>query len=286
MRRCLQCHFEWQGSEELSSCPSCSYEYPMIQGFRAYAPELAAENDGFPAEAFDELIKHEDSNFWFRSRNTLIMYFLKKYCPDLQQFLEIGCGTAFVSTGIRKAFPHISITGSEIYINGLDKAANRLAENATLIQMDARNIPYTEEFDVIGSLDVLEHIEDDEKVIAEIFRALKPGGFALIAVPQHMWMWSDVDNQACHVRRYRRYELQEKMINEGFKIVRTTSFVSFLLPLMWLTRKSNNKESGLTIPQWQNATLYAIMQLELLCIKFGLNFPFGGSRFVLGRKEK
>ena len=47
---------------------------------------------------------------------------------------------------------------------------------ARFFQMDARNIPFENEFDVIGVFDVLEHIEEDEIVFSQIFRAVKSGG--------------------------------------------------------------------------------------------------------------
>ncbi len=285
MERCLKCYHEWVNDKKSSTCPVCMHNTVNLNGFKSYAPELSAQNEGFPLEAFQELIKHESTSFWFCSRNELILYFLQKYCSNIQSFLEVGCGTGFVSSGVRKVFPDIAITGSEIYTKGLNEALKRLHGSATLIQMDARRIPFAQEFDVIGAFDVLEHIDEDEKVLAEIYRSLKPSGFVFIAVPQHMWMWSDIDAQACHIRRYTQNEMQSKMERAGFEIIRSTSFVSFLLPLMWLTRKSNTQESGLTISTWQNKILRKIMQLELLCIKLGINLPVGGSRFVLGRKR-
>lgn len=50
---------------------------------------------------------------------------------------------------------------------------------------DIMNIPFGEEFDHVISIHVLEHIDDDRKAIGEIFRVLKPGGHALLAVPTY-----------------------------------------------------------------------------------------------------
>ncbi len=284
MKRCLQCQNEYSSDQTRLDCPACGSEVPLLGSFPSYAPHLAEANECFPPEAFQKLVLFESTNFWFRSRNQLILYLLKKHCPAMQSFLEIGCGTAFVTSAVQKAFPSTAITGSEIYVNGLDEALKRLANNATLIQMDARHIPFTEEFDVIGAFDALEHIEQDVDVLSEIHRALKVGGHVLLSVPQHMKLWSFADEQACHVRRYARDELQIKMQKVGFEVIDSTSFVFFLLPLMYLSRKNSTTEAGLTIPAWQNSVLYAVMQLELLCIKLGFKLPVGGSRFVVGRK--
>jgi SAM-dependent methyltransferase len=51
-------------------------------------------------------------------------------------------------------------------------------------QVDITEIPFeAESFDAIICIHVLEHIENDRKAIAELSRALKPGGWALLTVP-------------------------------------------------------------------------------------------------------
>ena len=105
--------------------------------------------------------------------------------------------------------------GSEYLEEGLVYARQRVP-TAEFTQMDARCIPYESELDAIGAFDVLEHIEEDEAVLQQIYKALKPGGFVFITVPQHHWLWSAVDEYACHVRRYGANELHEKVRQGGF----------------------------------------------------------------------
>src|SRR5690606_28048554 len=112
---------------------------------------------------------------------------------------------------------------------------------ANFMQMDARRIPFIEEFDVVGAFDVLEHVEEDEVVLAEIHQALKPDGHIVLTVPQHTWLWSPSDDYAHHERRYGLNELGKKVQAAGFKIQRSTSFVALLLPLMLLSRLRTKK---------------------------------------------
>jgi len=67
------------------------------------------------------------------------------------------------------------LAGSEIFSAGLAFVAMRVP-SAAFYQMDARNIPFRDEFDIIGAFDVLEHIEDDVAVIDQVAKALRPGG--------------------------------------------------------------------------------------------------------------
>ncbi|MEI8296335.1 MAG: SAM-dependent methyltransferase, partial [Alphaproteobacteria bacterium] len=136
-------------------------------------------------------------------------------------------------------------------------------------------------------------IEDDLAVLSEVRSALKENGLLLLSVPQHGWLWSPVDEYACHVRRYSASELRRKLKSVGFEILRSTSFVSFLLPSMMLSRlmkrysRSNIDYSDeLKLSKNLNALLLKIMQLEIYLIKIGINLPFGGSRLVLAKRIK
>ena len=173
MKICPQCHHHF--NQENWHCPACGYTPPSLNGHLTFAPELAAESAGFEAEFFPKLAQLEAKNFWFRSRNRLIIYAIKHYFPQAKNFLEIGCGTGFVLQGIEKNLSHLTCSGSEIFTAGLEFARERLCKT-TLFQMDARNIPFAEEFDIIGAFDVLEHIEQDTDVLEKMYQATQNGG--------------------------------------------------------------------------------------------------------------
>ena len=222
----------------------------------------------------------------------MLLWALDKYCPNFSSILEIGCGTGYVLSGIAGQFTDITLYGSEIFTAGLDFASARLPL-ASFMQMDARHIPYREEFDVIGAFDVLEHIEEDLRVIQQANEALKAGGMLLITVPQHKWLWSAADDYACHVRRYTAADIHKELESSGFSIVRSTSFVSTLLPAMLASRLLDsdvNAESYDATAEWQlsswlNSVLLQFLRFEIVLIKTGFNFPLGGSRLVVARKR-
>ena len=159
--------------------------------------------------------------------------------------------------------------------------------------MDARQIPYVEEFDVIGAFDVLEHIEEDEVVLAAMLRALRPGGGVAITVPQHPWLWSTADESACHVRRYKVGELRKKVLRAGFKLEFETSFVSLLLPAMLASRLTKKRVKAqedflpeLSLPPWLNRVFERVMSLERYLIRSGLRLKLGGSRLLIATKKR
>ena len=288
MKVCARCQNEVVEAEWL--CASCGHEPPKLNGFYAFAPDLAEANEGFEADYFANLALIEAGNFWFQSRNRLIVWALQRYFSEAKNFLEIGCGTGFVLAGIRQTFPALSLQGSEIFSAGLGFAAGRLP-GVDLFQMDARRIPFRDEFDVIGAFDVLEHISADEEVLAQVHQAIRPGGGLLVTVPHHPFLWSAVDEYARHVRRYRTRELKEKIERAGFSVLRITSFVSLLLPLLIVSR-FRKQEAGkqldtseVQVGRLANATLERILDFERMMIRAGLSLPAGGSLLVAAQRR-
>jgi len=288
MKICMSCGCRFINSGW--QCPSCHKSPLSLEGFPVFAPELAHTSDGFEGTHFDELAPLEAKNFWFRSRNRLIVWSLKRYFRCIDNFLEIGCGTGYVLSALEYAFPGLSISGSEIFVNGLSYAKDRVSR-CDLFQVDARNIPFENEFDVIGAFDVLEHITEDEQVLSEMYRVVRPGGGIILTVPQHDFLWSQRDEYACHVRRYSARGLEKKVQQAGFSVVRVTSFVSLLLPLLMLSRLRRRVPDEVYDPLLEfkigkltNWALEKTLGLERALIRMGLSFPAGGSLLLIARK--
>ncbi|RAZ92581.1 SAM-dependent methyltransferase [Mesorhizobium hawassense] len=284
---CPRCSLEHASADP--GCPNCGFAPANQKGFPTWAPEMASEGGGFHESFFAELAQREVGNFWFEARNTIITRTLRRFFPQFRSFLEIGCGTGFVLSGVARAFPRARLVGTEIFIAGLPFAAARLP-SASFAQMDARRLPYAAEFDVVGAFDVIEHIKEDVEALENLKRAVKPRGGVIISVPQHKWLWSELDKQSFHYRRYERQELHEKIESVGLEVVYSTSFVSLLLPLMFLSRRRNS-ESGefdasreFRIGPVVNASLRTVMAIEGLILGTGLTLPVGGSRLVVARR--
>lgn len=271
--------------------------YTTIDGVRCYAPEFALQNDDYPKEAFSILFELEEDNFWFRSRNSIIAGLLKKHSPDMDKFLEIGCGTGFVISNLQKNFPAADFYGSEIYLEGIKFARKRLPE-VNFIQLDATKMPFENEFAAIGAFDVLEHIEDDLEVMKGVYKALKPGGKFYISVPQHRFLWSINDDIAFHKRRYSRNEMLTKLKAAGFQVDYATSFVFTLFPAMLFSRIAKGKAQDkvdketiiktvkdLKVGKLTNTLFSALMKIDEKLIAGGTRLPFGGSLMVVAKKQ-
>ena len=289
MRLCLRCGAGIAGAGW--RCPQCGYEPLQIGGFPAFAPDLARGASGYDPAHFPELARLEAGNFWFRARNRLIAWAIRRHFGGASSFFEVGCGTGFVLSGMAAAFPSMKLAGSEAAAEGLALAAARVP-GASLMQMDARRIPFRDEFDVVGAFDVIEHIEDDRAVLAELRAAATPRGGVLVTVPQHPFLWSEYDARAGHLRRYRGAELRARMLEAGLEIVRMTSFVTVLLPLMWLSRLAQRRPRGaydplaeLRVASWINWPLEQALAIERVLIRAGISLPVGGSLLAVARRR-
>lgn len=296
LRRCLGCDaVEPVGVREPIwplgwRCGSCGRVVGQSDGIAMFAPDLADTISGMDPRGFDRLSKFEAEYFWFVVRNELIVGLANKFFPQARRFLEIGCGSGAVLRAVAESRPWERLVGSELHPSGLAYARKRLPSGVEFVQMDARDIPAVGIFDLVGAFDVIEHIADDEAVLRGIRAATQNGGGAIIAVPQHPWLWSRADDISYHQRRYRRGELEAKLRRNGFEILFSSSFTALLLPLMAANRlkdRSSQQDDGVrrefALNPRVNRLFTAILRGEIRMTLAGMNWPAGGSRVVVGR---
>ena len=123
--------------------------------------------------------------------------------------LEIGCGAgAFLQLYQRQAAEVVAVDINPQLIGQVSSASFSCPVNAMV--RDLRE-PWvfpgvTTGFSTIIALDVLEHFEDDQSIIASMAGALAPGGVAVLKVPAQKALYSSVDQASGH---YRRYDLSD-----------------------------------------------------------------------------
>jgi SAM-dependent methyltransferase len=248
-----------------------------------------------PAGAFadddvDRLAAAEDRSFWFRGRNRILLGTLAAEFPAAASFLEVGCGNGYVLGGVADRHPDMRIAGTDLSASGLQNARRRIP-GAMLLRSDARELPFESEFDVVGAFDVIEHIPEDETVLAELRRAVRPGGGVLVTVPQHRWLWSETDRYSGHQRRYTRAELVGKLEAAGLRVRFTTSFTSLLLPAMAASRawqavsgRPYDPARELRIGAGADRAADLAMRLEGTIIARGARLPAGGSLLAVAER--
>jgi SAM-dependent methyltransferase len=243
---------------------------------------------GYDASLFETLAALEPTSFWFRGRNKVILWAIDRWFPNARSFLEVGCGTGYVLSALLASRPDLEAVGAELFPEGLRVARRRL-RGVPLAQMDARSLGIEGAFDVVGAFDVLEHIDRDEEALRAMHTALRPGGGLVVTVPQHRWLWSEADAFAGHARRYTRRELRQKMVDAGFELLSTTSFLTLLLPVIstsrFITRRRPySLEREFSLPRWIDRLFERSLDLERAAMSRGVSLSVGGSLLVVARR--
>jgi 2-polyprenyl-3-methyl-5-hydroxy-6-metoxy-1,4-benzoquinol methylase len=222
----------------------------------------------FDPTFFALLFEVEDRHFWFRSRNRIIAALVKRLTAELRtgfRVLEVGCGTGNVLRVLDQACPNGTVVGMDLFAEGLKYARGRTT--TALVQGDMHQPPFTNQFDIIGLFDVLEHLPDDGQVLCDLQAMLRENGVLLLTVPAHPGLWSYFDEASRHCRRYQPDELKQKLIETGYDIEYSTQYMMSIFPLVWIGRRLSSLRRGDSRPQGDgSAEQLATQELRLVPI--------------------
>lgn len=134
--------------------------------------------------------------------------------------LEVGAGIGQITEELFQK-PNIA---KLVSIEPHQKFYSQLKEKFpghTIVQGTFADIDPGEDWDTIISINVLEHIQDDEKELKDYFHCLaKNIGTLCLFVPARMEIYAQLDKDFGHFRRYTKAELSKKLKDAGFQIVR------------------------------------------------------------------
>ena len=293
---CPQCKNAVRRIGNKYSCQHCKNLYPIVNGIPSFVDQdIDIGLDSFDASAFEFLFAMEQRHFWHIGRKEIILGVLRRHVPHLAEspMLEIGCGNGSVLAYLRQN--GVYVEGGDIFIEALEFCQRRVG-HIPLYRVDVLSLPFCNDFDVVGLFDVLEHIEEDEKALAEVSQALRAGGKVLITVPAHKSLWSYADESAHHKRRYSKVELTVKLERNGFAIKAISYYMFFLFPFMlairlitnalWRNRARRDRRSRIelkTIPVL-NSIFLRLLRVEGWLMRY-VNLPVGSSLVVLAEKK-
>ena len=173
-------------------------------------------------QAAESIVRRKRENYRNqRQVINLLKEAVAKEKPKLS--LEVGCGDGYFSEMVSEA-------SSEVIASDIKKnIANYVLKkaNITFQLADGTNLPFkAEKFDLVYSIDVIEHLEKDKKFIDENLRVLKKNGLLIIVTPNKnrlsnmikkvfglnprypLFLGRDfVGEEVVHIREYREEEL-------------------------------------------------------------------------------
>jgi len=171
----------------------------------------------------DRLDLIEEEHWWYRARQLILERAIDRLVGHPERSLAIGVGAVREAEWLSRRTHLVAIDKAQI--------SKRCAELALAVQSDAAALPFSDgAFDAAFILDVLEHIEEDDVVLQEIRRVLRPGGSLLITVPAFMFLYGRQDRMSEHKRRYRRRDLMRLVERLGLEVQYCTYFNTLLFP--------------------------------------------------------
>jgi 2-polyprenyl-3-methyl-5-hydroxy-6-metoxy-1,4-benzoquinol methylase len=132
------------------------------------------------AEEWDFRLKTVEGRYKLAHRYHIALSCIADARPD--QWLDIGAGNGFLASEVKKRFPGVLVTGVDFVDEAL--AAADALDAKIVHDLNTGSLPLEDNSqDYITCLEVLEHVVFPGEVLKEIHRLLKPGGRALVSVP-------------------------------------------------------------------------------------------------------
>jgi SAM-dependent methyltransferase len=182
------------------------------------------------ATVYEQFAELERDHFWFIGRRRVFFDQLDRLlagAPPLN-ILEVGCGAGGMLGPLAKYGTVTGLDVSKEYV-----AFCRSRGHERVLAGSGYELPFRDaSFDLIAAFDTIEHIPDDERVLGEFRRVLKPGGKLFLSVPAYQFLYSQNDRVAHHQRRYTRGMLARRLHTAGFAVQKASYFNTFLFPLI------------------------------------------------------
>jgi SAM-dependent methyltransferase len=237
----------------------------------------------FAAEA-----RIESTHWWFVERRRLFAALIRECgLPADARVVDIGTGTG-ANLRLLKQLGFTNVTG----IDPSEDAARWCAEKGLgeVQAGDARALPLPDRsVDLVVATDVVEHVDDDQRAVSEIYRVLRPGGIVLFTVPAFSSLWGLQDEVSHHHRRYRMGPFLKMLDKARFRVTNKFHFNYILFLPIFLARQliralkirlaSENEVNNPLL----NFLLRIVFRLDVTTAPY-FRPPFGVSILVLARR--
>lgn len=234
------------------------------------------------------IYEHQETDFrWLNLRR------LASRCLKGCTVLDVGCGTGHMTLELlRQGYVVTSIDTSDKLISLTKDFARRNGFQLDARVMDAKDVKKLGKdlFDNILCLDVLEHVEDDTKLLKDMGCILRKSGRLIIVVPALKFLFGRRDKAIGHLRRYTPSELIVKLQNSGLEPIkiRYWNFLGFFPFLIFEKMLHRKIYEGMRYSRKSMFNRYLNILLDRWFYYFenGINFPFGLSLLVIAKRNR
>lgn len=243
-------------------------------------------------EVYRKFYELERDNWWFSGMRSIFDRHFKRLglhgAP--QQVLDMGCGTGVWTEQLGNLGMAIGLDYSR---EALAFCGNR--KLSPLLQASACAIPIRANTStMVTAFGLVEHVEDDRKMLEEMYRVCRPGGYVFLLTSAYQFLWSYHDDFVHHKRRYLRSELTERVREAGFDVCKASYVNSILFPgiaairllqrLPFLRPKRAEEVTDIfDVRGTLNRALRYVLEMEAFFMQF-ISFPFGVGLLCIAQK--
>ncbi len=248
------------------------------------------EDISYTKDGHRKLAHVQHDSFWFEHRSQCLEATLSGHPLD-SPVLDVGGGNGSFSLFLQS--------------HGLDtlllEPGREGVENARLdgvkhvLQGSLLKARFQQEtFAALVALDVLEHIQDHEQFVQEMYRIMRPSGRLVLTVPALEALRSAFDDEVGHFRRYSLRSLSHMLEEQGFEVEYKTYMFSMLpIPMLVLRKliKQKKRENGNNLKGHIRSNSIAgrllkpFLTIESFLIGRKIRIPIGSSCMIVARKS-
>lgn len=163
-----------------------------------------------------------------KNYNNFLLKLVLCSAPDDAPIVDFGAGNGTFSLPVAESGRRIICVETDLVL------AAELADHGLEV-VSSLEVVEDGSVDYLYSLNVLEHIEDDDAIARLWFQKLRPEGRLFIYVPAFAVLYTSMDRKVGHFRRYTKQTLSRKLAHAGFEIAesRYADSIGFFATLVY-----------------------------------------------------
>ncbi len=179
-------------------------------------------------------------HWYYQSKLKPLITYTRNVLRSVPQLtiVDVGSGSGFFAISLEKQFPDKI---KKVYLVDINYTAEEMSATRGAKIENTLAIPDKIDNGLVIMMDVLEHLEDDLKMLNEIkANCVGESNYFFITVPAFYSLWSGHDVYLGHYRRYKIATLSAVLNKAKYNIKNTYYLYGSLFPMVWLARKLSN----------------------------------------------